>query len=125
MAAQFVGTKSSIFFLPGLIIAIFSSLQAWKVLPYKTKGYYALHDVLGYKEYLITAKETSLDTFFFHLPYALAFDSLDKWAGVFRDVRWKKPTWFITQDKDMNPALFASSVETFIHILHKSMACKK
>lgn len=74
----------------------------------------ALSQTLGFKQYLETAEADQLrweegeDIFSRYLPYAIAFDCADRWAGVFADLVARGepvpvPSWYVgvgTQPQD-------------------------
>ncbi|MGV8849490.1 MAG: DUF2207 domain-containing protein [Propionibacteriaceae bacterium] len=69
-------------------------------------GSAALSQTLGFKQYLETAEADQLrweegeDLFSRYLPYAIAFDCADRWAGVFADLVARGesvpvPSWYV------------------------------
>jgi uncharacterized membrane protein YgcG len=69
-------------------------------------GSAALSQTLGFKQYLQTAEADQLrweegeDLFSRYLPYAIAFDCADRWAGVFADLVARGesvpvPSWYV------------------------------
>jgi Predicted membrane protein (DUF2207) C-terminal domain/Predicted membrane protein (DUF2207) N-terminal domain len=109
---------------PGKIVAAFvlSGLAVYlfaPVMPVKTrKGALALRKVKGFEEFLLRAEKDRLERmadqnlFEKYLPYAIALDVSDRWAGAFEGISQEAPRWYsATGDTGMfHPVSFHRSL---------------
>jgi len=84
------------FVLSGLAVFLFAP-----VMPVKTrKGALALRKVKGFEEFLLRAEKDRLERmadqnlFEKYLPYAIALDVSDRWAGAFEGISQEPPRWY-------------------------------
>jgi uncharacterized membrane protein YgcG len=90
------GRAVAAFVLSGLAIFLFAP-----VMPVKTrKGAMALRKVKGFEEFLLRAEKDRLERmadqnlFEKYLPYAIALDVSDRWAGAFEGIFQEAPRWY-------------------------------
>ena len=102
------------FLLPAVISGVLSLLAITitsRVMPRKTrKGRIAWERIAGLEEYIRRAelddlkRSERLGVFERLLPYAIAFDLADRWAGAFKDLYSAPPDWYRPSD----PAHFST-----------------
>jgi len=90
------GRAVAAFVLSGVAVFLFAP-----IMPVKTrKGALALKKVKGFEEFLLRAEKDRLERmadqnlFEKYLPYAIALDVSDRWAGAFEGIYQEAPRWY-------------------------------
>lgn len=109
-AGAFFGVFAGIMFM---IAAIVSVLFAF-LMPKRTpKGTEMARHVLGFKLFMHTAERyrskwhEEQNMFTEYLPYAIAFNQVQKWADTFKDLEYSQPSWYTTNAAILSTADFA------------------
>ncbi|MFN3739046.1 MAG: DUF2207 domain-containing protein [Thermodesulfovibrionales bacterium] len=102
--------------LTGLPVLLFSGF-----MPAKTRaGAMAYMHVLGFREFMNRAEKDRIerigdkDLFSRFLPYAIALDVVDNWAGAFEGIYQNPPEWYVSQRgfRIFEPANFSRSISS-------------
>lgn len=102
--------------LTGVSVFLFSGL-----MPAKTKaGATAYRHVLGFREFMNRAEKDRIermgdkDLFSRFLPYAIALDVVDNWAGAFEGIYQNPPEWYVSPRgfRTFEPVNFSRSINS-------------
>jgi uncharacterized membrane protein YgcG len=113
------------FGLAGVIVLIFA-----RAMPAKTRaGALAKMEILGFQEFMNRADKDRLermgekDLFYKYLPYAIALDVVDNWAGAFKDIYKEPPSWYTSVHgfAAFNTLSFTHSLNTITTSLGSAM----
>ena len=92
-----------------------------RVMPAKTKsGVAAYMDILGFQEFMNRAEKDRIermkdkDLFSKFLPYAIALNVVDSWAGAFEGIYQESPKWYVSHTglRTFSPSNFSRSVNS-------------
>ncbi len=92
-----------------------------RVMPAKTKSGAAVYmDILGFQEFMNRAEKDRIermkdkDLFSKFLPYAIALNVVDSWAGAFEGIYQESPTWYVSHTglRTFSPSNFSRSVNS-------------
>lgn len=92
-----------------------------KVMPAKTRAGAAVYmDILGFQEFMNRAEKDQLermgdkDLFSKFLPYAIALNVVDNWAGAFEGIYQESPQWYVshTGSRTFHPSHFSRSISS-------------
>ncbi len=102
--------------LTGVPVFLFSGF-----MPAKTRaGAMAYRHVLGFREFMNRAERDRIermrdkDLFSRFLPYAIALDVVDNWAGAFKGIYQAPPEWYVSSRsfRTFEPADFSRSINS-------------
>jgi len=109
----------------GLPVLFFS-----KFMPAKTKaGASAYMEILGFQEFMNRAEKDRIerlgdkDLFSRFLPYAIALNVVDHWAGAFEGIYQETPQWFVSSagPTTFSPSGFSRSIDSATSSLASAM----
>ncbi len=101
-----------------------------RVMPAKTRtGASTYMEILGFQEFMNRAEKDRLERmgdknlFAKFLPYAIALDVTDNWAGAFKGIYQEPPDWYVSPNgfRTFTPSAFTHSFSTVTSSLGSAM----